>query len=126
MQIILDTNFILSSLEQKIDLFEQIDLLFPGVELVVPRQVILELETLRNRKELKIIERDAASLALQLLGRKKVKVLDLSGPADRVIVNYVLGNEKVIMASLDGGMRKHVKGKAKMLSIRNRKRIVVV
>jgi len=125
MKVILDTNFILTCVKQKIDLFSRIEDIFPIAEILVPKQVILELETLQNRSELKLAERKAASLALQILEKKQVKILDLKGQADKAIVSYVLNNENIIMASLDGAMRKHVKGKAKMLTIRNKRRIVI-
>jgi len=125
MEIIIDTNFLLTCMKQKIDLFLELDRLFGVYEAVVPKQVIRELEILESRQELNIKEREAASLGLQILRKKNVKILELEGKADKAIVNYALENKDVVMASLDGGMRKHVKNKAKMLTIRNKKRIVV-
>jgi len=123
MEIILDTNFLLVCAKQKIDLFYELDRILPSYKIVIPRRVLEELETLKSRKELTIKERDSASLALQILEKRKekIKLLDLTGNVDKSIVNYTLNNEDVVMASLDGGMRKHVKGKAKILTIRNKK-----
>ena len=128
MEVILDTNFLLSCVKQKIDLFEQIESIFPGAELVVPKQVIEELETLKNRRELKVKERESAYIALQLIEKniKKIKILEFEGGADRVIMNYSLSNKNIVVATLDGGIKKHLKNKVKLLSIRSKKRIVVI
>ena len=128
MEVVLDTNFLLSCVKQKIDLFEQIESLFPSAELVVPKQVVKELETLKSRKELKLKERESASIALQLIekNKKKIRILGLEGNADRVIINYALSGENIIAATLDGGIKKHLKNKVKILAIRGKKRIVVI
>lgn len=122
----MDTNFLLACIQQKIDLFSELDRILHMPKIVVPARVLDELETLKNRKELSIKEREAASIALQLLNKKKIKILDLEGNADKSIVKYVLDNPDTIMASLDGGMKKHVKGKAKILTIRNKKRLDLI
>lgn len=128
MEIIIDTNFLLSCVKQKIDLFSEINRIMHFPQIVIPMRVIEELETLKNRRELSIKERQSADIALQIIdkNRKNIKILDLGGNADKSIVKYVLENKDVAMASLDNGMKKHVKGKAKILTIRNKKRLVLI
>ena len=128
MEIIIDTNFLLTCLKQKIDLFLELERLFGMYQIVIPSRVLIELETLKYRKELSVKDREAASLALQVIekNRKKINIIELNGGADRSIVNYSLSNPGVIMASLDRGMKKHVKGKAKMLTIRGKNRLAVI
>ena len=128
MEVIIDTNFLLACLKQKIDLFYELDRILSYYQIVIPKRVINEIETLKNRKELSVKERDSASLALQILekNKEKIKFLDLAGSVDKAIVNYTLNNKDVVMASLDGGMKKHVKGKAKILTIRKRKTLSLI
>jgi len=126
MEVILDTNFLITCIRQKIDIFSELDRILYNYEIVLPKQAVDELETLKFRKELSIKERDAASLALQIIKKRNIKILDLKGTADRAIVDYTLKNSDVIMASLDRGMKKHVKGKAKMLTIRGKNRLAPV
>ena len=52
--ILIDTNFILTCLKQKIDLFSQFEVLLPGDEIVTLKSVIQELENLKNDKDLLI------------------------------------------------------------------------
>lgn len=128
MEVIIDTNFILSCLKQKIDLFSELDRIFSICQIVIPKKVLDELETLKNRKELTIKERQAADIALQIIekSREKIKILDLKGNVDKSIINYSLSNHDVVTATLDRGIKKHVKGKAKMLTIRNKKRLDLI
>ncbi len=119
MQIVIDTNFILTCVKQKIDLFEQLEDRFPEKKIVVPSGVIEELGKLTRDKKLKMSERSAAELALQLVNHEGVLILDLPGNVDDSIVKYALKN-KVIVASLDRGIKKRLKNN-KFLTIRKGK-----
>ncbi len=124
MQIILDTNFILTCIKQEIRLFEQLRDAYPGTRIVVPEQVIAELGSLSKDKRLKGSERESADLCLQIIGNENVIVLDLpEEKADDAIVNYVKKNDGIIVASLDRGIKKRLKNK-KFLTIKQKKRIV--
>ena len=120
--IILDTNFILTCVKQKIDLFSQIREIFPEEEAVIPDVVIRELEMLAKRQELTFAERNAADLSLQLIKKENAKITKSEGKADNFIVRYALKN-KVIVASLDRGIRARLRDKAEFLTIRQGKRI---
>ena len=61
---ILDTNFILTCVKQKIDFFEDIKLM--GFQIVIPKQVINEIEKVSSSKK-KLHVRDDALLSLKLL-----------------------------------------------------------
>ena len=80
--IILDTNFLIYLAKYKLahQLEECIN------ELTVPGQVIFELETL-SRKAEKVSDRENAKLALLILEKWKVKVLEAEGNADDAIVS---------------------------------------
>ena len=55
-QVLLDTNFILTCVKQKIDFFEEIYLM--GIEILIPEKVIEEIKKLKKEAELKILERE--------------------------------------------------------------------
>jgi hypothetical protein len=105
-QVILDTNFLIYCVKQKIDYVEGISsLMSSGYELVVPNLVILELQELTRRLK-KLSDRTAASLALQLLKHNKVREIQAIGEnADDSIVRIQAGN---IVATLDYNLKKKV------------------
>jgi rRNA-processing protein FCF1 len=109
MKIILDTNFLIYSAKNKLDYVEEIaDLINEGYGLVVPRQVINELEKLRDDKLKKVSGKDkaAADLALKLLEHNGVKIINLSGKnVDEAIIALSETDPKNIVCTLDRGMR---------------------
>lgn len=118
MKIILDTNFLLYCTKQKIDYIEEIDkLLSESYELVVPSVVIEELEKLKEGK-----------VALQILEKNikdnKVKVLETEGEADEVILN--LAGKKDIIATMDKELKNQLKGKTRILSIRQKRKVALL
>lgn len=125
MEIIIDTNFILTCVKQRIDLFSQLEELFPFCAIIIPVRVIEELQGLKAGRGLKVKERESANLALQILNinKNKIKFVKLERNVDESIINYALKHENVVIASLDKAIRNRVKGKAKLLTIRGRNRI---
>ncbi|MEK6859293.1 MAG: PIN domain-containing protein [Nanoarchaeota archaeon] len=109
MEIILDTNFLIYCAKEKLDYVEEIaDLINEGYELVVPKQVVNELEKLHNDKWKKVSGKDkaAAGLAIELLEHNKIKVVDAHGKnVDESIVNLSKEDIKNIVCTLDRGMR---------------------
>lgn len=110
MKVILDTNFIIYCAKNKLDYVEGIgDLLNEGFELVVPSQVINEMEQLKNDKWKKVSGKDklAIDLALQLLKINKVKEVKIDGGnVDEGIINLANESKKNIVCTFDRGMRK--------------------
>jgi len=109
MKIILDTNFLIYCAKNKLDYAEELDnLLNEDYELVVPQQVIRELELLSEDIKKKISGKDkfAASLALQLLDANDVKKIKVKGKTvDEGIINLSKENDKNIVCTLDKEMR---------------------
>jgi rRNA-processing protein FCF1 len=109
MKIILDTNFLIYCAKNKFDYVEEIgNLINEGFELVVPMQVVNELEKLKNDKLKKVSGKDklAIDLALQLLDFNKVKKVKVSGKnVDEGIINLAKEDKKNIVATLDRDMR---------------------
>ena len=69
-QVILDTNFILTCIKQKIDFFEEINLM--GVQILIPKQVIQEIKNISKSKKKRHFKEDA-KLSLKLLEKNSYK-----------------------------------------------------
>ena len=119
MEVILDTNFLIYCAKNKLDYVEEISsLLNENYELVVPLQVIRELELLKSDKTKKVSGKDKASidLALQLLDTNNVKKVKIKGnTVDEGIINLSKENSKNIVCTLDREMR-HILGRVILVS----------
>jgi len=138
-KIILDTNFILTTTKQKIYLFEDLKDLFGVYKLLIPKQVIDELKKIQTDKESKVVDREFASLAQQILTKHapegvptkegKTQSVDLETPnVDAGIIRYITKNPETITATLDRGLKDKIERKnksAKFLTIKEKKRILL-
>ncbi|MCX6750200.1 MAG: PIN domain-containing protein [Candidatus Pacearchaeota archaeon] len=112
-QILLDTNFILSCIKQKIDFFEEIYLM--GIQIIIPEEVIKELEKLKQEQALRLLENV----------KDKFKTIPLKGKnVDNAIIKYAKENPEVIIATLDREIKTKVKNR-KMI-IRNKKKLEII
>jgi len=120
-QTILDTNFILTCVKQKIDFFEKIPQM--GVQILIPKQVIEEIKRVANStKKLKF--RDDAKLAQVILERNKFTQIDIRGKyVDKGLIKYAKEHPRLIIATLD----KEIKNKTTnfKLVIRGKKKLEV-
>jgi len=118
-QAILDTNFILTCIKQKIDFFRDIPNM--GVQILIPRQVIEEVKRVSNStKKLKF--RDDAKLAQVILEKNKFTQIDIRGKyVDKGLINYAKDHPRLIVATLD----KEIKSKIvnSKLIIRGKKKL---
>lgn len=110
MKIILDTNFLIYCAKEKLDYVrELLNLINESYELVVPIQVLRELKSLREDKMKKVSgkDKDAASLALQLVEANGLKKMIITGKTvDEAIINLAKEDKKNIVCTLDREMRK--------------------
>jgi rRNA-processing protein FCF1 len=108
-KVILDTNFLIYCAKEKMDYKEEIgELVNEGFQLVVPMQVINELDKLKNDFMGKVSGKDKAAcdLALQLLDKNKVKIISPIGKGvDKAIINLAKEDKNNIVATLDREMR---------------------
>ncbi|MBU1129341.1 MAG: hypothetical protein KJ949_01795 [Nanoarchaeota archaeon] len=108
-QIVLDTNFILTCVKQKIDFFEQL----LGYEIQIPKQVLAELKRIKSPYK---------ELALKILEKNKFKQIDLGlNYVDKGLVKHAKANPSAIIATLDKELKDKIQNK-KMI-IRERKRL---
>ena len=118
-KIVLDTNFILNCIGNKLDFFEEI--LMKGHSILIPVEVIAEIKRLRDSsKAMKFKEQ--ADLALKLI--KVNDYEEISAPGRYVDVGlkkYLDEHPKVILATMDKELKKSVKNR-KMV-VRNKKKL---
>ena len=126
MEIILDTNFLITAVKNKIQLFEALED-FQG-NVLIPTQVISELKILKEDPKLKTIEKNSVNLALQLIKIKKIKKIDFQGKdADAGFVRYCKNHDTTI-ATLDRILKSKIKTvnkNTKFLTIKEKKRIAL-
>ena len=121
-KVILDTSFILTCVRQKIDFFEYLEL--QGFQILIPNEVIKELEKIVGSKK-KLRVRDDAELALKLLKIDSFIKIDLnSRNVDKGIVKFAKEDPIMVIGTLDSAIKKRAKNPK--LVIREKKRLEIV
>ena len=121
-KVILDTNFIVSCVRNKIDFFEEIK--FMGMQILIPKQVIEELKRIVSSKK-KLGFKQDAKIALQILEKNLFQKIDIGKKyVDKGIINYAEKNKDVIIATLDRELKNKIKNPK--LVIRGKKKLEVV
>lgn len=121
-KVILDTNFIITCVKQKIDFFEEIK--FMGIDVLIPEEVLKEIKKIKSSGK-KLHFRENAKLALKILNKNKFKKIRLdTAYVDEGIVNFAEKNKDVIVATLDRELKEKIK-KPKLV-IRGKKKLEVI
>ena len=108
-KVLLDTNFIITCIENKIDFITQLKL--EGFSIFVPDKVIKELETMKSSKRFKISKSKLASIGLNILNKNAI-IISLKGAyADKAIINFAREHPEFHVATLDKELRKKIKNK---------------
>ena len=121
-KIVLDTNFILTCVKQKIDFIDGLE----GYELLLPDQVEEELEKLSSDKKKTVKERQLALVSISI-----VKAFDIKFKKIKLEGKFVdkglkkLRGKDFIIASLDREIKKALKGKNKFVIIKKRKKLEI-
>ena len=99
---LLDTNFLMYCIKEKIDFLEELG----EGNIIVPRNVVLELE--RIKKEDKNKYSYIASIALKIIS--DVKRINLGkGHVDNLIISFVKKNDDIIVGTMDKRLQKMIK-----------------
>jgi rRNA-processing protein FCF1 len=115
-KILLDTNFILSCIRNKIDFLEELQL--SGRKILLPIQVIDELKNIAKKEKYKF--RKEAEFALKLIEKAPFEKIDLKNKyVDKGIRNFIIKNKSVIVATLDKELKR--KKNRNMVITRNKK-----
>ena len=124
MRIILDTNFLVYCARQKIDYIREIPILG---EIVILSSVLKELEKIK-KKARKEKDKESANLALQILNKnlkeKKIKIVKTKENADKAIQK--IAEKQDVVATMDKELKRKLKGKVRILSIRQRKKLELI
>jgi rRNA-processing protein FCF1 len=119
--VVLDTNFILTCVKQKIDFFEEIKLM--GISIIIPKPIIKELEKI-SQKDDKMHFRDDAKLALMLLEKNNFRKIGLDGKnVDSGIIKMARANKYLIIATLDKRIKNSIHNPK--LVIREKKKLEI-
>ena len=117
MEVLLDSNFLLTCIKQKIDFFEDTKLM--GIRIIIPKQILNELKILEQRSN------SNARIALKLLKEEDFREIDLQdSKTDRAIIKFAKKNPSVIIATLDKEIQD--KTKNKKLIIRGKKKLEII
>jgi rRNA-processing protein FCF1 len=124
-QALLDTNFIISCTSQKIDFIH--DLKIMGYEIIIPQEVIKEINGLSNSKgkgtKLKISSNIASNIIN--LNREQLKIVSIGeGEVDNQIVKYAKLHPETVIATLDNELKSKIKASPKIV-IRDRRSLEV-
>jgi len=127
-KIILDTNFLIYCAKQKIDYANEIsNLINEGQELVIPSQVLEELEKIEKSAK-KYSDKAAAKLAISLLKFNKVKVLQNEKNnlrktyADKAILAIAKENA---VATTDKALARKLRKSSQIISIEGMRKLVI-
>ncbi len=103
MEVILDTNFIISCVRKKIDFVEQLE--SQGFRIAIPREVIEEMKDLKVK--VSPDERVAIDVAFRILDSKKFKKMKLGNRrVDEGLIEK--GRQGIYIATLDAEIKRNV------------------
>jgi len=124
MKILLDTNFVVSCVKQKIDFINLAEELFDEkIEWVVLEGVLEELKKISERAGEKIKDRKAAKFGIEIIKNADIKIIKSKCKnVDDAIIDYA-ANKKIVIATLDKQLKKRVKNK--ILTIRKGKTLEI-
>ena len=108
MEVLLDTNFIVSCILKKIDFLEELEGM--GFRVILPREVLQELKDLKKEKTSRE-ERMAIGVAMKIFSSsKRVEKMTLGhNIVDDALIEK--GNQGVYIATLDNGIKAKIPNK---------------
>lgn len=122
-KVLLDTNFLVSILQLKIDIFEEINnTLMENIEFYIIDKTKNELEKLINTS--KLSDSQAAKFALKVLDKKPIKVIKTT--ENKHVDNLILDQKGYIIATVDKKLKQKLKKKKiQILTIKQKKYIIL-
>ena|SRR3989338_1091195 len=104
MEVLLDTNFIISAIKQRIDFNEELKEMGFG-RVIVPREVMQELKDLRFK--VPMADRHAIDIALEIFSSKKIEKAKVGGKnVDEGLI--AKGKQGAYIATLDAAIKRIV------------------
>jgi len=103
MEVLLDSNFIISSIKKKIDFISELEAM--GFKIILPRGVFQELKDLRLKVQHS--DKSAIDIALKLFESKKIKKATIGNlNVDKGLIEK--GRQGFYIATLDKEIKRHV------------------
>lgn len=113
MEIIIDTNILVYSAKEKIDLFKLINKEYPHAKIIIPEEVLQEINRISESAD-KLKERSAAKLILKILEIKNFKKINMGrGEVDTLLIEKGLSREAFVLTA-----DKFLKGKLKKAGVK--------
>jgi len=127
MKILLDTNFLVYAAKRKLDYLREIsEMSIEGTKIIVLSSTVSELERL-VKKTKKLKDKASSELALKILKnyikKNKIKIKETKKLPDLAMVEIAEKEEDVVVATADKSLKRELKGKARILSIRGKKNL---
>lgn len=121
--IILDTNFLMIPYKYHIDIIPEIERLVPEAHRIATlNSVVKELENINNKSGGS--DRIASRIALQLIGKANMNIIECEGKVDESIINFALNNQDTIICTNDRELRKRLKeGNICVICMRGKSRL---
>jgi rRNA-processing protein FCF1 len=127
MKILLDTNFILTCAKNKIDIQGKADeVIEQKIEWIVPQDVLNELGNIKDRKGIKVSDKQSAELSFEILQSINPRIIELKGKNPNIdikIVNYIL-DKNIVLATMDKNLKSRVDNR--FLTIRGKKKLELI
>ncbi len=114
MEVILDTNFIISCIKRKIDFVSELEEI--GFKIVLPREVYQELKDLR--KKISPDSKAAVEIAITMFESKKIKKIKLGNvPIDEGLIEK--SKKGYYIATLDAAIKRSIKNRVVISNAKN-------
>lgn len=108
MQIVIDTNALIYAAKEKLDVLSELKKM-GFTKIVIPNEVLKELESIQNDKKQKGADKNAAKLALQIIKFSKVDTLHLGrGHPDDKILEFAKAKDFAVLTN-DSILKKRLK-----------------
>ena len=125
-KVIIDTNFIMTCVKQKIDLFW--DMKAMGLQMLIPKQVINELNIVVKSTK-KFHFRQDAEVALKIIEKEKeiITIVDLKKygkTTDSAIKNFANLHKEILVATMDQALKRKITNNKVVIRGRHRLEIV--
>lgn len=128
-EVLIDTNFILNCIENKVDFLDRLREM--GFNLLIPVEIIHELEKI-SKSQKKLHFREDARLAIKILNKaidgifiKKIELgIEKGEYADDGIIRFLKKNSSVYLATMDKALKNKVSNSR--IVLRAKKKIAIV
>lgn len=128
MEILLDTNFIITCIKQKLDFFSITEeLVSESIKWILPDKIFHELVKISNSKDKKLKDKQAANLFQELYKENSKKIREIKLNIENVddsLVAYCNSHPEMVLATLDKKLKSRVTNK--ILTIKDKNYLQIV